>query len=93
MLIKLKGKCQGRVGELVPRDSFDVIRGCINSGPGRFGIPEVMWTDGLGFSLCAVPLEIIGSCISKWHGQNRSGKNGDPDYSTGERWRNFEKES
>ena len=51
--------------ELVPRDFFDVIRGCANSGLGRLGIPEVTWTDGLGFSLCAVPLDIVRSCISK----------------------------
>ena len=57
---KLKRKCQGRVGELVPRDSFNVIQGCINSGPGRLGIPEVTWTDGLGFSLCAALLESLG---------------------------------
>ena len=51
--------------ELVPRDSFDIIRGCTNSGPGRLGIPEVTWMDGLGFSLCAALLEIVGSWISK----------------------------
>ena len=39
--VKLKGKHQGRVGELVPRDSFDIIQGSANSGPGRLGIPEV----------------------------------------------------
>ena len=55
MLIKLKGEHQGRVGELVPRVSFDVMWGCANSRPGRLGVPEVTRTDG--FSLCAAPLE------------------------------------
>ena len=41
---------------------------CTNSGPGRFGTPEVTQTDRLGFSLCAVPLDIVGPCISEWHG-------------------------
>ena len=85
MLIKLKGKYQGRVGELVPRDSFDVIQGCTNSGSGRLGIPEVMQMDGLGFSLCAALLEIVRSCISKWHGRNHSRKNGGLEYSRPER--------
>ena len=58
---ELKGKCQGRVHELVPRDSFNVIQGCANSRSGRLGIPEVTWMDGLGFSLCAAPLEIVES--------------------------------
>ena len=52
------------MGELVLRDSFDIIRGCANSRPGRLRIPEVMRVDGLGFSLCAVLLEIVGSCKS-----------------------------
>ena len=47
------------------RSSFDVLQGCANSGPGRLGILEVTWTDGLGFSLCAALLDIIGSCISE----------------------------
>ena len=76
--VRRGGKCQGKVVELVLRDSFNVLQGCTNSGPGRLGILEVMQTDGLGFSLCAMLLEIIGSCISKWHGQNYSGENGGP---------------
>ena len=36
--------------------------------------------DGPGFSLCAMPLEIVMSCISKWHSQNRSRKNGGLEY-------------
>ena len=35
-------------------------KGCVNSGPGGHGVPEVMQTDGPGFSLCAVPLESLG---------------------------------
>ena len=48
------------MGELVLRDSFDIICGCANSRPGRLRIPEVMRTDGPGFSLCAAPLESSG---------------------------------
>ena len=33
--------------------------GCTNSGPGR-RVPEMVWTDGPGFSLCAAPLESLG---------------------------------
>ena len=51
-----------------------LYEGCANSGLGRLGVPEVMWTDRPGFSLCAVPLEIVRSCISKWHGQNCGGR-------------------
>ena len=82
-----RGKRQGRVGELALRDSFDVMRGCANSGPGRLGILKVMQMDGLGFSLCAAPLEIVGSCISECDGQNRSRENGGPEYSRLERGR------
>ena len=32
-------------------------KGGVNSGPGGRGVPEGVWTDGPGFSLCAVPLE------------------------------------
>ena len=41
---------------------------CTNSGPGRFGVPEMTQMDGLGFSLCAAPLDIIRSCISEYMG-------------------------
>ena len=34
--------------------------GCANSGPGRLGVPEMIQTDGPGFSLCAAPLESSG---------------------------------
>ena len=47
------------------RSAFDVLQGYANSRPGRFGIMEVTWTDGLGFSFCAMPLDIVESCISK----------------------------
>ena len=52
---KLNGKLQGRVGELVPRNSFNVIRG---SGPGRHRVLEVTQMDGPDFSLCAVSLKL-----------------------------------
>ena len=83
--VRQKGKCQGRMVELVPRDSFEVIQGCTNSGPGILRIPGVTQTDRLVFSLYAAPLEIVRSCISKWHGQNHSRKNGGPEYSRPER--------
>ena len=35
-------------------------KGCANSGPGGHGVPEMMRTDGPGFSLCAAPLESSG---------------------------------
>ena len=34
--------------------------GCANSRPGSLGVPEMTWTDGPGFSLCAAPLESSG---------------------------------
>ena len=39
---------------------FDIEQGGVNSGPGSRGAPEWVWTDGPGFSLCAVPLELSG---------------------------------
>ena len=39
---------------------FDVEQGGVNSGPGGHGVPEWVRTDGPGFSLCAVPLELSG---------------------------------
>ena len=35
-------------------------KGGINAGPGGRGVPEGLRTDGPGFSLCAVPLELSG---------------------------------
>ena len=46
--------------ELTPMSSFDVEQGGINSGPDSCGVPEWLWIDGPGFSLCAVPLESSG---------------------------------
>ena len=63
------------------RSSFNILQVCANSRPGRIRIPEVMQMDGLGFSLCAVLLDIIRSCISKWHGSEPQQENGDPVYS------------
>ena len=40
--------------------SFDVGQGHVNSGPGGRRVPELMWTDGPGFRLCAAPLESSG---------------------------------
>ena len=46
--------------ELTPMSSFNVEQGGINSGPDSHGVPEWVWTDGHGFSLCAAPLESSG---------------------------------
>ena len=35
-------------------------KGGVNSGPGGHGVPEMTWTDGPRFSLCAAPLESSG---------------------------------
>ena len=35
-------------------------KGDVNSGPGGCGVPELVRTEGLGFSLCAAPLESSG---------------------------------
>ena len=43
--------------------SFDFKKGDVNSGPGGRGVPELVWTDGPGFSLCAAPLESSGPGI------------------------------
>ena len=40
--------------------SFNVRQGGANSGPGSLGVPEMMWIDGPGFSLCAAHLESSG---------------------------------
>ena len=40
--------------------SFNIEQGGVNSGPGSCGVPEWVRTDGPGFSLCAVPLELSG---------------------------------
>ena len=46
--------------KLTLMSSFDVEQGGINSGPGSHGVPERVWTDGPGFSLCAAPLKSSG---------------------------------
>ena len=46
--------------ELAPMGSFDVEQGGVNSRPGSHGIPDGVWTDGPGFSLCGAPLEPSG---------------------------------
>ena len=40
--------------------SFDVEQGDVNSGPGGRRVPELVQTEGPGFSLCAAPLELSG---------------------------------
>ena len=35
-------------------------KGCANSRSGGHGVPEMIWTDGPGYSLCAAPLELSG---------------------------------
>ena len=35
-------------------------KGDINSRPGGCGVPELVQTNGPGFSLCATPLELSG---------------------------------
>ena len=46
--------------ELTPMSSFDVEQGGVNSRPDSCRVPEWVWTDGPGFSLCAAPLELSG---------------------------------
>ena len=63
-------KCQNvkeGMGELIPEEVPSMLHEyCANSGPGRFRVPEMTQMDRLGFSLCAAPLDIIGSCISEY---------------------------
>ena len=40
--------------------SFDIGRGGVNSRPESYGVPDGVQTDGPGFSLCAMPLELFG---------------------------------
>ena len=35
-------------------------KGGVNSGPDSYGVPDGVWTDEPGFSLCAAPLELSG---------------------------------
>ena len=58
-LNRVEGECQGRI-EATPMSSFDVEQGGVNSGPGSCGVLKQVQTDGHGFSLCAVPLELSG---------------------------------
>ena len=64
---------------------FDIKQGGINSGPDSHRVPEWVWTDGPGFSLCAGPLGSSGpgfrSEVIGWTNKRRSG--GIPD----RRWR------
>ena len=59
-------------------------KGCTNSG--GHGVPEMMWMDGPGFSLCAAPLELSGPGFRGCgRGQmNRWRSSGMPDWSLSE---------
>ena len=46
--------------ELTPMGSFTIEQVGVYSGPGSHGILEGVRTDGPGFSLRAVPLELSG---------------------------------
>ena len=56
--------------------------GCANSGPGRLRLPEMMWMDRPGFSLCATPLESLGPGFSRYTAEDRGMSR-----RTAERWR------
>ena len=40
--------------------SFDIGQRGVDSGPGGRGVLELVRTEGPGFSLCAMPLELSG---------------------------------
>ena len=48
--------------------SFNVGQGGVNSRPGSYGVLEGVWTDGPGFILCAVPLELLGPVFQDGRG-------------------------
>ena len=52
-------------------------KGGVNSRPDSYGVPDGEWTDGLGFSLCAAPLELLGPVFQDRRGdrmnERRSG--------------------
>ena len=61
-------------------------KGGVNSGPDSHRIPDGVWTDGPGFSLCAAPLESSGpgfrdgrvGGMNKWRsGVYRTGDGGE----------------
>ena len=43
-------------------------KGGVNSGPGSYGVPDGVQTDGPGFSLCAAPLESFGPIFQDGRG-------------------------
>ena len=43
-------------------------KGGINSGPDSYRVRDGVWTDGPGFSLCAVPLESCGPVFQDGRG-------------------------
>ena len=58
--------------ELTPMSSFNVEQGGVNSRPDSRRVPEWVWTDGPGFSLCAIPRESSGPGFRS--GGQRSGE-------------------
>ena len=52
-------------------------KGGINFRPDGYGVPDGVWTDGPGFSLCAAPLESFGPVFQDGRGdgmnERRSG--------------------
>ena len=53
-------------------------KGGVNSRPGSYGVPDGEWTDGPGFSLCAVPLESFGPVFQDERGDGMT--SGGPGY-------------
>ena len=43
-------------------------KGGINSRLDGYGVPDGVWTDGPGFSLCAAPLESLGPVFQDGRG-------------------------
>ena len=54
--------------ELTPMGSFNVGQGGVNSGPDSYRVPDGVQTDRPGFSLCAVPLELLGPVFQDGRG-------------------------
>ena len=52
--------------------SFNVGQGGINSGLDGYRVPDGVWTDGPGFSLCAVPLESLGPVFRAKRGDGKN---------------------
>ena len=48
-------------------------KGGVNSGPGSYGVPDGVRTDGPSFSLCAAPLESFGPIFQDGRGDGMNG--------------------